>query len=127
MVLTPRFVPSCLMLTPRQAILFLPVLQFMCCIKFWFCPVSIFSFLFHKTDLDTLFLLLHIPFLVGLQRKHCFPNDSYKSILGEDYRQEYLRSAASNTIPFVIDASAILCPHSEIHTTVQMGNCPNQF
>lgn len=35
-------------------------------------------------------------------------------------RKEYLCRASSNSIPFVVSASAILCPHSVIHTTVRM-------
>ena len=35
-------------------------------------------------------------------------------------RKEYLYGAASNTIPFVVNASAIFSPYSEIHPTVEM-------
>jgi len=50
-----------------------------------------------------------------------------KAIRVKIIRWAYLYSGASNAIPFVISASAILRPHSKIHTTVQMENCPNQF
>lgn len=39
----------------------------------------------------------------------------------ETITEDYLRSAARNTIPFVVCASAIFCPHSKIHTTSQIG------
>lgn len=39
----------------------------------------------------------------------------------ETITEDYLRSAACNTIPFVVCASAIFCPHSKIHTTSQIG------